>query len=95
VESVEVVRAYGGLLNLVLSRGRLLLKLQSAVAGLRKAAGEHAQVPVSLEKACLDLKDDVEELDHQIKVRRSVLAVQRRRSGPSASSDARAMLCCC
>jgi F0F1-type ATP synthase delta subunit len=69
VESVEVVRAYGKLLNMVLQRGQLLRRLQSALAQLQKAAQEHPQVPEALEKACFDAQDDAEMVQFQIKVR--------------------------
>lgn len=68
VESVELILAYGNMLKLVLTRGRLLQQLKSAIAALQKAADSHADVPVVLEKACHDVKKKVAKVDEDIKV---------------------------
>lgn len=68
VESVELVRAYGNMLKLVLTRGRLLQQLKSAIAALQKAADSHTDVPVVLEKACHVVKKKVAKVDKDIKV---------------------------
>jgi predicted metal-dependent hydrolase len=69
VDSIEVVRAYGNMLRLVLERGKLLQQLQSAIAALQKAAEVHAEVPVVLEAACHKIKERVTAVDGQIQVR--------------------------
>lgn len=68
VESVELIRAYGNMLKLVLTRGKLLQQLKSAIAALQKAADSSSNVPVVLEKACHDIKKKVAKVDEQIKV---------------------------
>jgi hypothetical protein len=68
VESVELIRAYGNMLKLVLTRGRLLQQLKSAVAALQRAADAHTDVPVVLEKACHDIKKKIAKVDEDIKV---------------------------
>jgi hypothetical protein len=68
VESVELIRAYGNMLKLVLTRGKLLQQLKSAIAALQKAADSSSNVPVVLEKACHDIKKKVAKVDEEIKV---------------------------
>lgn len=65
---MELIRAYGNMLKLVLKRGQLLQRLQSAIAALQKAAEVHAQVPAVLESSCHDIKKDLAKLDEKIKV---------------------------
>jgi hypothetical protein len=65
---VELIRAYGNMLKLVLTRGRLLQQLKSAIAALQKVADSHADVPIVLEKACHDVKKKVAKVDEDIKV---------------------------
>jgi len=69
VENVELIRAYGRMLKLVLMRGKLLQQLKSAIAALQKAADNQSSVPVALEHACHDIKKKVAEVDEDITVR--------------------------
>lgn len=69
VENVELIRAYGHMLKLVLMRGKLLQQLKSAIAALQKAADNQSAVPVALERACHDIKKKVAEVDEDIAVR--------------------------
>lgn len=68
VEGVELVRAYGRMLKLVLARGKLLQQLQSAIAALQQAADAHTSVPAALESACHDVKEKVAKVDAEIQV---------------------------
>ena len=67
---MELIRAYGNMLKLVLTRGKLLQQLQSAIAAMQQAAEAHPAVPVALEAACHNIKHEVAKVDAKIKVSR-------------------------
>lgn len=69
VENVEIIRAYGSLLQLVLARGKLLQRLHSALAALRKAAQDRPLVPAAMEGACERAAAEVDRVDRKIRVR--------------------------
>lgn len=68
VENVELIRAYGNVLKLVLMRGSLLQQLKSATAALQKAAEARTIVPDVLERNCHSIKKKVAAVDEDIKV---------------------------
>lgn len=68
VENVELIRAYGNMLKLVLTRGSLLQQLKSATAALQKAAEARTIVPAALERNCHSIKKKVAAVDEDIKV---------------------------
>lgn len=69
VVHVEMIRAYGRLLGMVLQRGKLLRQLQTATANLQKEAMDWHEVPASKEVACYKIKDQIDQLSRDIQVR--------------------------
>lgn len=74
VVHVEMIRAYGRLVRMVVRRGKLLRKLQSATAALQKEAQDWQEVPVSKEVACYKIKDQIDQLSRDIQVNSQQLA---------------------
>ncbi|KAF8062000.1 Pigl [Scenedesmus sp. PABB004] len=70
VVRVEVVRAYGRLVRLVLRRGKLLRRLQAATTALQKEAQTWEVVPASREAACYTIKAQIEQLSAEIQASR-------------------------
>ena len=68
VVHVELVRAYGELVHLVLERGKATYELQLAIARLQKEAGEYMEVEVKLEEDVTKWKDKLKALNEEIKV---------------------------
>jgi hypothetical protein len=68
VVHVELVRAYGELVHLVLERGKATYELQLAVARLQKEAGEYMEVEAKLEEDVTKWKDKLVALNDEIKV---------------------------
>lgn len=68
VVHVEVVRAYGRLVRLVLQHGQLLRRLQCATAALQREAQLWEEVPVAKEEACYKLKKNIDKISLDIQV---------------------------
>jgi acyl transferase domain-containing protein len=69
VVHVEMVRAYGTLLRLVMHRGQLMQQLQAAIAGLQHDAMVNEEVPVKKEEACFKVRDELDVVNEQIQAR--------------------------
>jgi hypothetical protein len=68
VMHVEIVRAYGRLVRLVLQHGRLLRQLQSATAALQHEAQLWEEVPAAKEAACYKYKEEIDKISQEIQV---------------------------
>jgi hypothetical protein len=68
VVHVEIVRAYGRLVRLVLQHDRLLRQLQSATAALQHEAQLWEEVPVAKEAACYKYKEEIDKISQEIQV---------------------------
>eukprot|EP00775_Hariotina_reticulata_P002590 gene2590-2892_t len=66
VVHVEMVRAYGTLLRLVMRRGQLMQQLQAAIAGLQHDAMLLEEVPVKKEEDCFKVRDELDVVNEQI-----------------------------
>lgn len=73
VVHVEVVRAYGRLVRLVLQHGQLLRQLQGATAALQREAQLWEEVPVAKEAACYRFKEEIDRISQEIEVGRGCL----------------------
>jgi hypothetical protein len=68
VVHVEIVRAYGRLVRLVLQYGQLLRKLQCETAALQREAQLWEEVPVATEAACYKTKEEIDRISQEIQV---------------------------
>ncbi|WIA18083.1 hypothetical protein OEZ85_009564 [Tetradesmus obliquus] len=71
VVHVEVVRAYGRLVRLVLQHGQLLRQLQGATAALQREAQLWEEVPVAKEAACYRFKEEIDRISQEIEAEQS------------------------
>jgi hypothetical protein len=81
VVHVEVVRAYGRLVRLVLQHGRLLRQLQCATAALQREAQLWEEVPAAMEATCYKIKEEIDRISQEIQVSRSGALPVRHLSG--------------